>query len=173
MKRLPIFQGRVVDLGIETVELPDGRSVELEVIRHPGAAAVVPLHDDGTVTLIHQLRHAGGGMMVEIPAGLLEEGEIPDLAARRELSEETGLRCERLDTLGTIHTTPGFTDERIWIFAATGLTEGEMNLDDDEHLEPMRIPLDRALDMIDEGDITDAKTICGLTMAARWLARRG
>lgn len=170
MQRLPIFKGRVVDLGLESVELPSGRRVELEVIRHPGAAAVVPLHDDGTITLVHQLRHAGGGMHFEVPAGVLDNGEVPELCARRELREEVGLICEDLTRLGTIYTTPGFTDERIWIFLARGLTDVGAAPEPDEHLSPVRLPLARALELIDEGELTDAKTISALFMLTRRLA---
>jgi ADP-ribose pyrophosphatase len=171
--RIPIFKGRIVDLGIETVQLPNGRTVELEVMRHPGAAAILPLHEDGSVTLVFQFRHAGGGMHYEVPAGILEDMEIPDLAARRELAEETGLKAGKLKRLGVIHTTPGFTDERIYLFLATELTEGPASPEWDEYLKPVRMPLEQALGMIDEGDITDAKTICALTMAARALAAAG
>ncbi len=167
--RRTIFKGKVVDLGLEAFSLPDGRSVELEVIRHPGASAVVPLHEDGTVTLVRQYRHAGGGMMLEIPAGLLEEGEVPELGARRELAEETGLHCSKLRRLVILHTTPGFTDERIWIFLGTGLSDAPegLDLDDDEYLQPERMPLTEALELIDRGQITDGKTIAGLHLAAR------
>lgn len=173
MERLPVFKGRIVDLGIETATLPNGTKVELEVIRHPGASAIVPLHDDGSVTLVYQYRHAGGGMHYEIPAGILEEGEIPDLAARRELKEEVGLTAKKMKRIGIIHTTPGFTDERIYIFLATELTEGESALEDDEYLQPVRMPLERALQMVVDGDITDAKTICGLMLAERAVAAAG
>ncbi len=142
-------------------------------MRHPGAAAVVPLHEDGTVTLIYQFRHAGGGMHYEVPAGVLDEGEIPDLAARRELAEETGLRAGKLKRLGVIHTTPGFTDERIYLFLATELSQGEASPEWDEFLQPVRMPLEQALGMIDEGDLTDAKTICALMMVSRALAAAG
>ncbi len=167
--RRTVFKGKVVDLGLEAFELPDGRPCELEVIRHPGAAAVVPLHDDGTVTLVRQYRHAGGGMMLEIPAGILEEGEVPELGARRELAEETGLTTDKLRRLVILHTTPGFTDERIWIFLGTGLAESAdgQDLDDDEYLAPERMPLVEALELIDRGQITDGKTIVGLHLAAR------
>lgn len=171
MQRLPIYKGRIVDLGLESVELPSGRRVELEVVRHPGAAAVVPLHDDGTITLVHQLRHAGGGMHFELPAGVLDNGEVPELCARRELREEVGLGCEDLSRLGTVHPTPGYSDERIWIFLARGLTEIGAAPEPDEHLSPVRLPLDRALALIDEGELTDAKTIAGLFMLTRFLAR--
>ncbi len=145
MDRLPVFKGRVVDLGIETATMPNGKVVELEIVRHPGAAAIVPLHEDGTVTLVYQFRHAGGGMIYEIPAGVLEEGEIPDLAARRELKEEVGLSAGSIKRLGIIHTTPGFTDERIYIFLATELEEGDSALEEDEYLRPVRMPLEQAL----------------------------
>lgn len=172
-ERLPIFKGRVVDLGIEVAELPDGRTVELEVIRHPGAAAVVPWHGDGTITLVHQFRHAGGGMHYELPAGVLGPNEIPDDCAARELAEETGLRAGRLDLLGLVHTTPGFTDERIYLFLAQDLGEGEAHPEQDEHLRPVRLPLDEALALVDQGRLTDAKTLSGLLMLTRWLARGG
>lgn len=171
-ERLPIFRGRVVDLGLETAELPDGRTVELEVIRHPGAAAVVPWHGDGTLTLVHQYRHAGGGMHYELPAGVLDPNEIPDLCAQRELAEETGLRAGRLELLGMIHTTPGFTDERIYLFLAQDLQPGEATPGADEHLTPVRVPLEEVLDWIDRGRLTDAKTLCGVLLLTRWLARQ-
>lgn len=169
MDRLTVYKGRIVDLGIETATLPNGSEVELEVIRHPGAAAVVPVWDDGTVTLVFQFRHAGGGMHYEIPAGVLDGPEVPDLAARRELKEEVGLTAGKLKRLGFIHTTPGFTDELIHLFLAMELTEGESAHEPDEYIEPVRMPLEKALQMVVDGDITDAKTICGLMLAERAL----
>ena len=169
MKRRHVFSGRVVDLGIEEARLPDGRRVELEVIRHPGAAAVVPIHRDGTVTLVHQYRHAGGGMFFEIPAGLIEAGEDPRLCAARELAEEVRLRAGRLDLLVPLHTTPGFTDEVIHIFLGRELEPTPGELDPDEFLRPTRLPLENAIAMIEKGEITDSKTICGLLLALRKL----
>jgi ADP-ribose pyrophosphatase len=113
MGRSPIYQGRIVDLGLEDVVLPNGARVQLEVIRHRGAAAIVPLHDDRTVTLVHQFRHAAGGMIWEVPAGVLDGGEAPETCAARELREEVQLAARTLTRLGSILTTPGFTDERI------------------------------------------------------------
>jgi ADP-ribose pyrophosphatase len=153
--RRPIFAGRIVNLGLETATLPDGRAVELEVIRHPGAAAVVPLHDDGSVTLVHQYRHAGGGMFLELPAGVLE------------LAEEVNLAARRFELLTALHTTPGFTDERIWIYLARGLRHAPGELDDDEYLRPVRLPLAEAVSKVEAGEITDGKTACGLLLAAR------
>ena len=165
MSRRPIYQGRIVDLGLETATLPDGRTVELEVIRHPGAAAVVPVHDDGTVTLVHQHRHAGGGMHYEVPAGVLEPGEPPEQCAARELGEEVQLRAGRLVPLGAIHTTPGFTDERIWLFRAEALSPSPDQPDEDEYIRVVRMPVEQALAMVRDGRITDGKTICALHLA--------
>ena len=139
--RKPIYKGRIVDLGLETATLPSGRQVELEVIRHPGAAAVVPLHADGTVTLVHQYRHAGGGMHYEIPAGVLEPGEEPRACAARELAEEVHLQAASFEHLATIHTTPGFTDERIHLFLATDLAPAPGEPEPDEYIRVVRMPL--------------------------------
>jgi len=164
--RRQVFQGRIVDLGLETATLPNGRTVELEVIRHPGASAVVPLHNDGTVTLVHQYRHAGGGMHYEIPAGVLEGDEAPELCAARELAEEVQLQSREMVHLTTIHTTPGFTDERIHLFVARQLSPAEGVPEVDEYIEVVRIPLAEAIQMTRDGRITDGKTICGLHLAA-------
>jgi ADP-ribose pyrophosphatase len=167
--RRPIYQGRVVDLGLERAQLPNGVEIDLEIIRHPGAGAIVPLHADGSVTLVHQHRHAAGGMIYEVPAGLLEPGEAPELCARRELAEEVQLQATELVHLSTIHTTPGFIDERIHIYLATGLSVADASPDADEYIEIIRIPLDEALAWIRTGRITDAKTICALHLAAAHL----
>jgi len=163
--RRPLYRGRIVDLGLETTTLPDGRTVDLEIIRHPGAAAILPLHEDGTVTLVYQHRHAAGGMIHEVPAGVLEGDEPPIACAARELAEEVQLKGT-LTELGCIHTTPGFTDERIWLFLATGLSAAAACPEADEYIEVVRLPLTTALQMTTDGRITDAKTICALHLAA-------
>jgi ADP-ribose pyrophosphatase len=152
----------VVNLGIETVTLPNGATVELEVIRHQGAAAVVPLREDGTVLLIRQYRHAAGGYIYEIPAGKLDPGEDPLHCAARELEEEIGCRAGRLEHLLTFFTTPGFTDEIIHIFLATDLVPGTQALEHDEILEVVAMPLAEAIAHVRGGSITDGKTIIGL-----------
>lgn len=164
--RKQIFKGHIVDLGLETATLPSGRSVQLEVIRHPGASAVVPLHEDGTVTLVHQYRHAGGGMHYEVPAGVLEGDEAPETCAARELSEEVQLQSDELVPLTVIHTTPGFTDERIHLFLARRLSPTSGVPEADEYIEVVRLPFDEAIQMTRDGRITDAKTICALHLAA-------
>jgi ADP-ribose pyrophosphatase len=169
--RRAIYRGRIVDLGIERATFPDGRQVELEVIRHPGASAVLPLHDDGSVTLVRQWRHAGGGLHVEVPAGVLERGEAPAACAARELAEEAQLQAGTLVPLASIHTTPGFTDERIHLFLARDLRPADGRPEADEYLHPLRVPFEEALQWTADGRITDGKTICALHLAARHLAR--
>jgi ADP-ribose pyrophosphatase len=167
--RRPLYQGRIVDLGLERARLPNGVEIDLEIIRHPGAGAVVPIHEDGTVTLVHQHRHAAGGMIYEVPAGLLEPGEAPEACARRELGEEVQLQATEWVHLSTIHTTPGFIDERIHLFLATGLSVADASPDADEYIEIVRIPLAEALAWTLSGRITDGKTICALHLAAAHL----
>ena len=162
MQTKSIYTGIVINLNIDTVTLPNGLTVDLEVVRHPGAAAVVPLKDDGTVILIRQFRHAAGGFIYEIPAGKLYPGEDPRVCAARELEEEIGYRAGRLDLLSSIYTAPGFTDEVIHIYKATELRAGRQHLDRDEVLEVIEMPLSEAIRMIETGVIRDAKSIVGL-----------
>jgi len=157
-----IYTGKVVTLNVDTVRLPNGITVDLETIRHPGAAAVVPLKDDGTVVLIRQFRHAAGGFIYEIPAGKLDRGEDPLNCAARELEEEVGYRAASFQLLSSIFTAPGFADEVIHIYKAIGLTKGRQQLDRDEVLEIVEMPLDQAIEKIQDGTIRDGKTIIGL-----------
>jgi ADP-ribose pyrophosphatase len=171
----PVHRGRIVDLRIDTVRFPDGSTGELEMVRHSGAAAVVPLLDppgaeDPRLLLVRQYRYAAGGYILEIPAGRPDEaGERWEEVAARELEEETGWKPGELRHLTRIHTTPGFTDEVIHIFLATGLEEGASNQDDDEFLEVETRPLSEVLSLIRDGTITDAKTVCGVLYAAGFL----
>ncbi|MBH0191530.1 MAG: NUDIX hydrolase [Nitrospira sp.] len=157
-----IYAGKVVTLNIDTVQLPNGVTVDLETIRHPGAAAVVPVKDDGTVVLIKQFRHAAGGFIYEIPAGKLHPGEDPLHCASRELEEEVGYRASSFELLSSIFTAPGFADEVIHVYQATGLTKGRQQLDRDEVLDVIEMPLAEAVGKIADGTIRDAKTIVGL-----------
>ncbi len=162
LSRKPIHEGRVVRLSIDTVRLPNGRTHDLEMIRHPGAAAVVPILPDGTVLLVRQYRWATGGTLLEVPAGQLDPGEPPEACALREVEEETGYRAGRLETLGWIWTTPGFTDEKIWLYAARDLEPGRQRLGEHEVLEVERIPLARAVEMAKSGEIVDGKSVAAL-----------
>jgi ADP-ribose pyrophosphatase len=168
----PIHSGRVVDLRIDTVRFPDGTTGELEMIRHSGAAAVLPVVDerrpDPQILLIRQYRYAAGGYLLEVPAGRPDRpGEDWEVCARRELEEETGLIAGRLRRLASILTTPGFTDERIHLFVAHDLRAGTTAHDRDEFIELVRLPFSRALAMVGDGEIDDAKTVCTLLLAAR------
>jgi ADP-ribose pyrophosphatase len=165
-----IFQGRVVDLTVDRVRLPNGTVCDLELIHHPGAAAIVPIDRDGQVILVRQYRYATGGWLHEVPAGTLARGEAPEACASRELEEETGYRASRLTPMGWIWTTPGFTDEKIWLFLATELEPARQGLDSDEVIQVKRMPLDEAVERAERGEIRDAKSVCALLRARRFVS---
>jgi ADP-ribose pyrophosphatase len=157
----------------ERVTLPNGNSVELDIVHHPGAAAVVPFVSPNEVLLIRQYRFAAGGTLLEVPAGKLDPGESPPACAARELEEEAGCRAGSLVELGWIWTTPGFTDERIFLFAAFDLEMVAHRHDADEVIEPVRMSLDEALALVWRGELNDAKSSLALLHAARHLGRIG
>jgi ADP-ribose pyrophosphatase len=170
----PIYEGRVVRLSVDTVRFPDGSVGELEMIRHPGASAVLPLvgspsDEDPDVLLLRQYRYAAGGELYEVPAGLPSgPDESWDDCARRELEEETGFRAGRLRALTRIYTTPGFTDEVIRLYLAWDLEAGEPRLDDDEFVEVVRVPLSTAVEMVRDGRMVDCKSVATVLWAARF-----
>ena len=165
-----IFDGKIIHVEKWQVRLPDGKTAPREIVLHPGAAAVIPVDGDGMVTLVRQHRVAIDKTTYEIPAGKLDKkGEDPFLAAQRELEEETGLRAENWQLLTTLATTPGFCNERIAIYLATGLTQHEQHTDEDEFLNLVKMPLTEAVAHCMNGHFTDGKTIVGLLMAERVL----
>lgn len=173
-----VHDGRVVHLSVDTVRFPDGTVGKLELVRHRGAAAVLPVlgaagDPDPEVMLLRQYRYAAGGVIYEVPAGIMEPGESWEECARRELEEEAGVRAGRLVRMTTIHTTPGFTNEEIHLYAAFDLAPGEARADSDEFLEVMRMPLSDALDLVQRREISDAKSLVTLLYAARFLLGRG
>ena len=162
-----LYSGRIVNLDLDSVRFPDDSVGQLEMLRHPGAAAVVPFLDpprepDPRVVLIRQFRHAADGFIWEVPAGRLDDGESPETCARRELEEETGMRAERLERLTTIYTTPGFTDERIHLFLAEGLEPGAEHREADEFMELHTLRWSEVLRLIERGEIVDGKTLVSL-----------
>jgi ADP-ribose pyrophosphatase len=162
-----LYTGRIVNLDLDTVRFPDGSTGRLEMLRHPGASAVVPLldpvdHPDPRVVLIRQFRHAAEDFIWEVPAGRLDAGETPEQCAARELEEEVGMRAGTLRRLTTIYTTPGFTDERIHLFLATELEAGHQQREPDEFLEVETRPWSAVMAMVRAGQIVDAKTLVGL-----------
>ena len=172
-----IYTGRVVRLDVDTVRFPDGSTGQLELIRHPGAAAIVPCASDPqgadpTILLIRQYRYATGGQLWEIPAGTLDPGEDPEACARRELLEETGVTAARLQRLTSIWTTPGFTNEVIHLYLATGLTSGEPSRERDEFIEVVPQPLSRVRALIRDGEISDAKTVAAILYMAEFVLKR-
>lgn len=175
ISRRPVHKGRIVDLSIDTVRFPDGKTGELEMIRHSGASAVLPIlsdpeGEDPQILLVRQYRYASGGYMLEVPAGRPDkDGEDWEVCARRELEEETGMVAGTMEKLTEIFTTPGFTDEKIHLFMATDLTTGTGKLDEDEYLNTEVMHLSEALEKIRDGEIQDAKTICTLFYAAGFL----
>lgn len=165
------YTGRVISLDVDTVRFPDGSEGELEMVRHPGASAIVPFLSDPAgpdpqLMLIKQYRYAAEGFLYEIPAGRLEEGEAPELCAARELREETGCTAGVLEHMHTMFTTPGFTDEKIHLFLAFDLTRGEAHREADEFISVEVVPLSQALEMVRDGRIKDAKTALGILYAA-------
>ncbi|MDA1080587.1 MAG: NUDIX hydrolase [Gemmatimonadetes bacterium] len=173
----PVHNGRVISVHADTVRFPDGSTGTLDIVRHPGASAVVPFlgepgGDDPTVLLIRQYRYATGRWLLEIPAGRLDVGETPEACARRELREETGCTAIVMEPMTTIFTTPGFSDERIHLFLATGLTRGESSHEADEFIEPVAISLTEALSRVESGEISDAKSALALLFAAGFRAGR-
>ena len=165
-KTTTLYTGKIFDVVLEKVTLPNGAVKDREIVRHPGAAAMVPLLDDGRVVLIKQYRHAVGEFVWEIPAGTLEPEEAPMACARRELVEEIGYEAANLEKLTEILPAPGYTDEHIHIFLATGLQAVDQRLEDDEVLELQPTVLETALAMVAKGEIRDAKTIAGLFLTS-------
>src|SRR5687768_7816128 len=166
-----VYSGRIINLDVDTVRFPNGSTGELEMIRHPGASAVVPFlgdptGDDPQILLLKQYRYAAEEFLYEIPAGRLDPGEEPIDGARRELMEETGCEAERIEHLYTFYTTPGFTDERIHAFVAVGLTRGESRHETDEFITVETMTLSNALGLIEKGEIKDAKTALAILYAA-------
>jgi ADP-ribose pyrophosphatase len=162
LERRTIYDGRIVKLSVDTVRLPNANVAELELIRHPGASAVVPIDAEGRVLMVRQYRYAASGWLLEVPAGKLDAAEPPEVCARREVEEETGFRPGRLIPMGWIFTTPGFTDEKIWLFLALDLEASRQNLQSDEVLDVEPLPLAEALRQATHGEIRDAKSICSL-----------
>ncbi len=163
-----IYQGRTIHVTVDKVRLPNDREMDVEMVHHKGAVAIVPVIDDD-VLMVRQYRYATGGWLLEIPAGKLEPGEKPEACAIRETEEETGYRPAELEPLGWIWPTPGFCNEKIWLFLGKGLTQTQQGLEDDEVLELERMPLKEAIEKAARGEIHDGKSTCALLRAARRL----
>ena len=153
-----VYQGKIVNLRCDEAALPDGRPCKREMVEHPGGASVLCVYE-GKIALVRQFRYAYQEELLEIPAGKLERGEDPLLAAKRELEEETGLVASELKPLYTLYPTPGYTNEKIYIYEASGVTAGRQHLDEGEFLNVVFLPVEEVARMIEKGEIRDAKTI--------------
>lgn len=162
-----IYDGRVIHLDVLDVELPNGQTSMREIVRHPGAVAVVPLDNQNNVLMVRQFRMAAGKIMLEIPAGTLKPGEDPALCADRELQEEVGHRADKMEPLGAFYVAPGYTTERIFLYLATGLVQARLPMDEDEFIEVEHVPLTEAIRLVTSGEIDDGKTINGILRVAR------
>ncbi|MEK4973091.1 NUDIX hydrolase [Niallia sp. FSL R7-0648] len=164
LKTEHIYSGRIIQVQVDEVELPNGKTSTRELVKHPGAVAVIAITDDNKLVMVEQYRKPLEKVIVEIPAGKLEKGEEPALCARRELEEETGYECESLELVSSFYTSPGFADEIIHVYVAKGLKQKEnaAGLDEDEFVNVLEITLDEALEFIKEKRIFDAKTIFGV-----------
>lgn len=164
-KTQEIYKVKPFSFVVEDVTLPNGTKAEMAMVRHPGSTAIVPLFDDGTIAMTHQYRHAVRDYLLEIPAGTMDPGESPLTCARRELEEETGLVAKEFVELIDVHILPAYSDERIYVYLARNFTITEQHLDKDEIIQVVKYPLEVALQMIDDGRITDALTILSLRQA--------
>jgi ADP-ribose pyrophosphatase len=166
LERRSVLKGRVFDIGVERVALPNGVEAQLEILHHPGAAAVVPVTKKGEIILVRQYRHAAGAYLWEIPAGTLEKDEAPERCAARELEEEAGVRASELIDLGTVVPVPGYSTEQIWLFVARGLQPATQKLDRDELVTDVRAtPVGEVLRWLVDGTINDAKTAVAIFRA--------
>ena len=159
-----VFEGRVFSVTVDTVRERDQTYVR-EVVHHSGSAVILPAFDDGTIALVRQYRHPAVKYLLELPAGTLNDKERPEVGAARELEEELGVRAGKLEKLSEFFVSPGFCEEKMWLYLATDLAETKQHLEDDEFIEIVRVPIERALQMITDGEIEDAKTIIGLMLA--------
>lgn len=167
-----LFKGRILRLEVDEVALPNGEKAIREVVRHPGGVCVLPLDKDGTVELVEQFRYPYDDVILELPAGKLDPEEDPLAAAKRELSEETGLVAERWVKLGVFYPSVGFTDEVLHLYLAQELSQGDTHPDEDEFLNRKRIPLDKLAEMVMDGTIPDGKTQVLVLKAQRYLQQR-
>ena len=165
LERQPIFDGRIIKVHVDKVELPNGSTSTREIVNHPGGVGILALDKENNVLIVTQYRYAYQQTLPEIPAGKLERGEDPYHAALRELKEETGASAEKLTSLGNVYPSPGFSDEIIRLYLARNLTWGEMHPDEDEFLLPERVPFPALAEKVLSGEITDAKTCIAVLKA--------
>jgi ADP-ribose pyrophosphatase len=157
-----IYTGRIFNVELRKIKLPDGRQTVYDIVKNPNACAIVALDGEDNVIMVRQFRQSAGKVLLEVPAGKIDEGEDPDACAARELAEETGYTAQKIERILSARVSPGFSTEIIYIYKATGLTPGETDFDEDEFIETVKVPLKKAYGMIKKGEIEDGKTISGV-----------
>lgn len=172
MKSDKLYEGKLLNLRIDTVELPDKKYSKREIIEHPGSVAILAITEDNKIILVKQYRKAVEKAILELPAGKIEINEEPGETAKRELKEETGYIANKIEYVLEFYTSPGFTNEKISIFLATDLIKGETDLDDGEFIENIEIPIDDLIKMTNKGEILDSKTIIGIGLAKKILNKK-
>ena len=172
MKTEKIYEGKILNLRIDMVELPDKKYSKREIVEHPGAVAIAALTDDNEIILVKQYRKAVEKELVEIPAGMLEISEEPREAAVRELKEETGFSADKMEYICEFYTSPGFINEKLYLFLATGLKAGESHPENDEYIDVLKFKLDNLVDMVWKGQILDSKTIIGAFAVSSYLQNK-
>lgn len=172
LNRQEIFKGKIIDVELDTVKLPNGKTAKREVVLHNAASGMLAVDNDGKILFVRQYRHPIGKELLELPAGIVEQGETPMECALREIEEETAHKAGNIELLTAFHTSAGFSNEVIYVYLCTGLTKGSFNFDEDEFITNIRLTLDEAIDKIFTGEITDSKTIIGLLCYKEKLARQ-
>ncbi len=168
-----LFEGKVFNLRQDTLQFDDGRQFQIDVIEHGGAVVIIPMEEDQSIWFVRQYRHPVGQELLELPAGGLNTGENPDQAVTRECREEVGFAPGRVTPLGQTYLAPGYSSEQLHYYVATGLQPSPLPQDEDEVLTTVRIPWQRVMDMLRNGEFSDAKTVVGLTLARLWLESQG
>ncbi|NMB08327.1 MAG: NUDIX hydrolase [Tissierellia bacterium] len=172
MKSEKIYEGKMINLRVDTVELPDKKYSKREIVEHPGSVGIIAITDDGHLVLVKQFRKPVEKTLLEIPAGKIEINEEPKETALRELYEETGYRAEKIEYLFEFYTSPGFSNEKMYLFLATELIEGNAEPEDDEYIEIEKIKLEDLIEMILKGEIVDSKTIIGIYYGERYISQK-
>ncbi|MBQ5968600.1 MAG: NUDIX hydrolase [Clostridia bacterium] len=167
LKETTIFDGRIIRVHVDDIELPNGKPAIREIVEHPGGVCVAALTDRNTMTFVRQYRYPYHKVLLELPAGKLEKGEDPLTAGLRELEEECGLQAETVRSLGCVYPTVAYCSEIIYLFLATGLTKTHQHFDEDEFLETVELTLDEAVEMVMRNEITDSKTVAMVLKIAR------
>lgn len=162
-----IYEGGMVTLQVDQVELPNGKTSTRDIVKHQGSVGIAAFTDDNRILMVRQFRKALDRVILEIPAGKLEKGEDPKVCAARELEEETGYKAEKIDLISSFYTSPGYTNELKYLYKATNLIEGELNLDEDEFVELEKLTYEECLQAMKSGDICDVKTIFAIHLWER------